>query len=89
MGYRSVLNTINCTDPDTAYLVVEDKDGKRQTIVSDSRHPYFAQYGDDPTPPAHRQASPTTATLKTPTGSTPPTLKQATNCWMTTITGRP
>lgn len=58
MGYRSVLNTINSTDPDTAYLVVEDKNGKRQTIVSDSRHPYFAQYGDDPTPPAPSAGKP-------------------------------
>lgn len=58
MGYRPVLNTINSTDPDTAYLVVEDKDGKRQTIVSDSRHPYFAQYGDDPTPPAPSAGKP-------------------------------
>ena len=58
MGYRPVLNTINSTDPDTAYLVVEDKNGKRQTIVSDSRHPYFTQYGDDPIPPAPSAGKP-------------------------------
>jgi hedgehog/intein protein splicing region domain protein len=31
--------------------VVADQNGKQQTIVSDSKHPYFAQYGTDPTPP--------------------------------------
>ena len=46
-----MLRTINSTDPDTAYLVVADQNGKQQTIVSDSKHPYFAQYGTDPTPP--------------------------------------
>ena len=51
MKYQSVLRTINSTDPDTAYLVVADQNGKQQTIVSDSKHPYFAQYGADPTPP--------------------------------------
>ena len=51
MNYQSVLRTINSTDPDTAYLVVADQNGKQQTIVSDSKHPYFAQYGTDPTPP--------------------------------------
>ena len=51
MNYQSVLRTINSTDPDTAYLVVADQNGKQQTIVSDSKHPYFAQYGADPTPP--------------------------------------
>ena len=51
MNYLSVLRTINSTDPDTAYLVVADQNGKQQTIVSDSKHPYFAQYGADPTPP--------------------------------------
>lgn len=51
MNYQSVLRTINSIDPDTAYLVVADQNGKQQTIVSDSKHPYFAQYGTDPTPP--------------------------------------
>jgi len=51
MNYQSVLRTINSTDPDTAYLVVADQNGKQQTIVSDSKHLCFAQYGTDPTPP--------------------------------------
>ncbi|MFC0034101.1 polymorphic toxin-type HINT domain-containing protein [Cardiobacterium valvarum] len=38
--------------------VVADQNGKQQTIVSDSKHPYFAQYGDDPTPPAPSAGKP-------------------------------
>lgn len=50
MSYNRVLTTINSIDPDTAYVTITDDDGNSQTIVSDSLHPYFAQYGNDLTP---------------------------------------
>ncbi len=51
MSFNKVLQTINSIDPDTAYVTITDEKGNSQTIVSDSRHPYFGNYGDDSTPP--------------------------------------
>ncbi|RRD88664.1 DNA/RNA non-specific endonuclease, partial [Conchiformibius steedae] len=53
MRYQRVLNTINSIDPDTTYLTVTNQYGQKQTIVSDSKHPYFAHYGKQAYPPVH------------------------------------
>ena len=51
MRYQSVLNTVNSVDQDTVYLIIKDYKGQKQTIISDSHHPYFAHYGKDKNPP--------------------------------------
>ncbi|PNK61354.1 polymorphic toxin-type HINT domain-containing protein [Psychrobacter sp. FDAARGOS_221] len=51
MSFNKVLQTISSIDPDTAYVTIADENGNSQTIVSDSRHPYFGNYGGDATPP--------------------------------------
>lgn len=50
MSFNKVLQTMNSIDPDTTYVTITDAKGNNQTIVSDSLHLYFAQYGNDLTP---------------------------------------
>ena len=53
VGYKMVMKTIHSVDPDTTTILVKDKQGRIQTIISDARHPYFAEYGSDTSPPNH------------------------------------